>query len=114
MGTRLPRAWRREDEDGKARDPMNCLNDGAIQMVADGEADDQLRQHAASCQTGGERVRRRREQTGAMADVVNARVDIPAEISQRVERAIVEGSSQGATRLRLGEPSDRLWRRSVW
>ena len=91
---------------------MKCLNDAQIQAVVDHEADDSLREHAASCGRCGDRVRTRGALAAAVAQAINEPAGLPAGVSHRVQQALSRESSPGATRLRAGatrRPSRRAW-----
>jgi hypothetical protein len=93
---------------------MKCLNDVQIQAIADREATDDVRKHAESCERCGERVRGREMLTAAAAQVINLPGSIPPGVSRRVHLALSEGSTQGATRLKAGEPPVGAFRRAPW
>jgi hypothetical protein len=91
---------------------MKCLNDVQIQAVVDHEADDSLREHAASCGRCGDRVRTRETLTARVTEAINEPADLPAGVSHRVQQALSTESSPGATRLRAGAArgsSQRAW-----
>ena len=50
---------------------MHCLNDTEIQLLADGEAADEIRRHAATCASCGARVRERRALMAQMGETLN-------------------------------------------
>jgi hypothetical protein len=93
---------------------MRCLSDVEIQAVADGEAADDTRQHAASCPRCSERVKARETLTAGIEQAINIPLDVPAGVSRRIARALEEGSAQGATRLRENGVHVRPWRRAAW
>jgi len=93
---------------------MKCLNDAQIQAVVDREAADDLRQHAESCAHCGDRVRGRQALAAAVVDAINAPAGIPPGVSRRVQVALSEGSSPGATRLRAAAAPARSSRPALW
>ena len=93
---------------------MKCLNDVQIQAIVDREATDDVRKHAESCERCGERVRGREMLTTAAAQAINLPGSIPPGVSRRVQLALSEGSSQGATRLKAGESPVGGFRRAPW
>jgi len=93
---------------------MKCLNDVQIQAVADHEADEDVRRHAASCNRCRERVRDREALTAAVVASLNVPASVPAGVSRRVQQVLTQGSSSGATRLREGTAPRRPSRRAVW
>src|SRR5262249_19831758 len=101
-------------EIGKAWAPMRCLNDGEVQAVVDREATAEVNQHVAACARCGDRVRQREKQVTAVGAALNNPVQGPPHLARRVEHALVEGSSQGATRLRGDAPQHQWWRRTAW
>jgi hypothetical protein len=93
---------------------MRCLNDVEIQAVVDHEATEDVQQHVAACARCGDRVRDREKRMAAVGAAINIPIDVPAGVARRVEQALVEGSSQGATRLRGDAPQHKPWRRTAW
>jgi hypothetical protein len=91
---------------------MNCLDTGQIQAVADGEAPDDARQHAASCPRCALRVREREHTIAAMRDFVAGDMAIPPRLADQVETAIVTSDRSGATRLRADATPRR--HRAFW
>jgi hypothetical protein len=95
---------------------MRCLTDVEVQAVADGEASEESRMHAASCNTCRARVDERRASVAALSSLINDENVPSAALEARVHRAIVnDGRSQGtgptgSTVLRA-KPS--TWWRSV-
>jgi hypothetical protein len=92
---------------------MKCLNDAQIQAVVDREADDSLREHAASCGRCGDRVRTRGTLGAAVAQSINEPSGLPPGLSHRVQQALSRESSLGATRLRT-DATRRSSRRAWW
>lgn len=93
---------------------MKCLNDAQIQAVVDREAADDVRQHAESCGTCGERVRARQALAAAVVAAINTPAGVPPGVSRRVHQALSEGSSAGATRLKAGVAPSGSSRRALW
>jgi hypothetical protein len=93
---------------------MKCLNDAQIQAVVDREAADDARQHAESCARCTDRVRERETLAAAVVQAINVPADVPPGVSRRVQLALSEGSSRGATRLRAGAASNDSARRALW
>ena len=90
---------------------MPCLTNENIQAVADHEAGEDLRAHAAACVTCGERVAERRRQMAALTALAVS-PDMPAAVEARVRRAVIAGRPvQGATALR-SSTSPVAWRRA--
>jgi hypothetical protein len=92
---------------------MKCLNDAQIQEVVDREAGADARQHAESCAHCGERVRERETLLAVAAQTINASAGVPPNVSGRVQLALSDGSSHGATRLRSVSPGGSP-RRALW
>jgi hypothetical protein len=93
---------------------MKCLNDVQVQAVVDGEAAHDVRQHAAACPRCSGRVRDRETLTASIGQAMNIAVNVPPVLSRRVEQALTEGSTHGATRLRSNTPRRLVWRRAAW
>jgi hypothetical protein len=93
---------------------MRCLNDVEIQAVVDHEAPEDVRRHVEACARCADRVRDREKLMAAVAAAISFPIDVPAGVVRRVEQALVEGSSQGATRLRGDAPQRNAWRRTAW
>jgi len=93
---------------------MRCLNDGEIQAVVDHQATEEVKQHVAECARCGDRVRDREKRMAAVAAAINIPLDVPPGVARRVEQALVDGSSQGATRLRGDAPQHKAWRHTAW
>lgn len=94
---------------------MKCLSDAQIQAVVDNEAAGDIRRHAASCARCGERLSERERLTTAIMSSMKVARPIPTGLNLRIDRALAEGASQGATRLRdAGTPSPRRWRAAAW
>ena len=93
---------------------MRCLNDVQVQAVVDGEAAHDVRQHAAACPRCSGRVRDRETLTASIGQAMNIAVSVPPALARRVEQALTDGSTQGATRLRNNRPQRLLWRRAAW
>jgi hypothetical protein len=94
---------------------MNCCNDAEIQSIVDGEAADAVRAHLASCERCQVRVRERETVMQAIRQAMMPRAELSPDVSQRVERALADGSTSGATRLR--ERRGERWpspRRTIW
>ncbi len=95
---------------------MTCLNTSQIQAVADGEAPDDLRQHAAACPRCAARVRERRSATAAMQDFLGGETAMPPRLARQIEAALAGQEAPGATRLRphAAPPRHRaFWSASV-
>jgi hypothetical protein len=88
---------------------MRCLTDVEVQAVADGEASEESRAHAAACDTCRARVDERRVSVAALSSLINDE-DVPsAALEARVRHAINEGRDvRGSTVLRARHPS--RWR----
>jgi hypothetical protein len=93
---------------------MNCLNDAQIQSIVDREGGDAAQDHAASCPACQARVRDRQAAMRAIAQAMSVREDIPPDVSLRVERALADASTPGATRLRESKGGRWTWRRAAW
>jgi hypothetical protein len=101
---------------------MSCLNDAQIQSMADGEAvvrdKDALHAHVTSCARCQTRVREREIVVRAIAEALSHPADLPPDMRARVERALAEGATSGATRLRdtrgAGWPWMQPSRRALW
>ncbi len=103
---------------------MNCLTDAQIQSIVDGEAGinskageaaDAGRAHLASCARCQMRVRERETVMQTIRQAMTVPAELPRHLSVRVERALAEGSTPGATRLR--EMRGARWsspRRAIW
>ena len=92
---------------------MKCLNDAQIQALADNEAADDLRAHAASCARCAAHLEERRTSIGAVAQALRVDAPMPSTLEQRIARAVASSEARGATRLRGTAPA-RLWRRTGW
>ena len=57
---------------------MNCLNDGQLQALADGEGRESDRAHAASCAACGARLRGRAALMASIEETLNPPIDLPA------------------------------------
>jgi len=77
---------------------MNCLNDIHIQALADGEASDDIRRHAAGCASCGARVRERQALIAQMSGTLNPPVELPPSIASRLN--VESMRAHGSTRLR--------------
>jgi hypothetical protein len=86
---------------------MSCLNDAQIQSIVDCEAGDAARQHVSSCARCQARVRQRETVVRGLGQAMRLIGDVPPDVSGRVERALAEGFTPGATRLR--ESRDARW-----
>ena len=93
---------------------MKCLNDAQIQAAVDNEATPDTQQHVASCARCGDKVRERQRLTAAIVSTLKAPMHIPSEVAQRVDRALADRSTGGATRLRELAPTPGRWRTAVW
>ncbi len=93
---------------------MKCLNDAQIQAAVDNEAAPDTQQHVASCARCGDKVRERQRLTAAIVSTLKAPMHIPSEVAQRVDRALADRSTGGATRLRELAPTSGRWRTAVW
>jgi hypothetical protein len=93
---------------------MSCLNDAQIQSIVDREAGDAVRQHAASCAQCGTRVREREGLMREIGQAMNIGGEVPRDVSLRVERALAEGSTPGATRLTGRAVPRWSWQRTAW
>jgi anti-sigma factor RsiW len=76
-----------------------CLNDIQIQAVVDGEAGAAERAHVATCGACAARVARREQQIAEIEQTLNAPVEMPASLAERVQSSLATGTA-GATRLR--------------
>jgi hypothetical protein len=92
---------------------MTCLTDAQIQAVVDREASDEERRHAGSCPRCAERLRDREARTTAVLSAMTGHGGIPPRVIQRVDQALADGTSSGATRLRPDAPRSS-WRAAVW
>src|SRR5688572_29250803 len=93
---------------------MKCLNDAQIQAVADNEAPEDVRRHAARCASCRERVRERQALTAAILDTISIPAEIPPAAQARIGRALATGGSSGATRLRPDGAARPPWRSALW
>jgi hypothetical protein len=94
---------------------MNCCTDVQIQSIVDGEASDAVRAHLASCARCQTRVQERETVMQTIRQAMSVPAELPRDVSQRVERALADGSASGATHLR--ETRVLRWsspRRTVW
>jgi hypothetical protein len=92
---------------------MSHLTSTQIQAVADGEAPQPLRDHAASCTECAAQVAERRRAAGFLTSVLDG-IDIPPAAARRIENALAGVAPlQGATRLR-NAPVKPAWRRAAW
>ena len=97
---------------------MNCLNDAQVQAIVDGEAGGEagasVRAHLAGCAHCQMRVRNREVFLRAIEEAMSAPAELPRDVALRVERALADASTPGATRLR--DTPARRWsrQRSVW
>lgn len=90
---------------------MACLNDQTVQAVVDGEATDESRQHATSCEQCASRVAARRLEMATLIATGRADGDVPAALAGRVRRAIEADGVTGATTLRSTAPRGRRFAR---
>jgi hypothetical protein len=88
---------------------MSCLNDAQIQSIVDREAGDAVRQHLTSCARCQVRVRERETVMRGIGQAMSLIGDVPPDVSRRVERALAEGSTPGATRLRESRAARWSW-----
>jgi hypothetical protein len=93
---------------------MSCFNDAQIQSIVDGEASDGVRAHLASCARCQTRVRERETVMQTIRQAMSLPAELPRDVSQRVERALADGSTSGATRLRETTGARWSWQRSIW
>jgi hypothetical protein len=93
---------------------MKCLNDGLIQAIVDNEATPDARAHAASCATCGARVRERQARSANLASALDIPTVIPPGLESRIVRAVADGATTGATRLRGHAAPAGHWRRTAW
>lgn len=96
---------------------MNCFNDAEIQSIVDGEeggGGESRRAHLASCARCRQRLREREAVMHTLRDAIGVPAELPREVSLRVERALAEGATPGATRLRDGRVTRWSWQRSAW
>ena len=91
---------------------MSCLNDAQIQSIVDREAGDAVRQHVTSCARCQVRVRERETVMRGIGQAMSLIGDVPPDVSRRVERALAEGSTPGATRLRESRAARWSWLRA--
>jgi hypothetical protein len=77
---------------------MDCLNDIHIQALADGEASDEIRRHAAVCASCGGRLRQRQALLAQMSGTLNPPVDLPPAVASRL--SVESMRTHGSTRLR--------------
>ena len=89
---------------------MKCLNDAQIQAVVDHEAADDVLEHARSCARCGERE----TLAAGVVQAINVPAAVPPGVSRRIQLALSEGSSLGATRLRAGAAPGDSSRRALW
>ena len=97
-------------------DDQYCLDSAQIQAVADREAAEDVRAHAASCARCAQRVREREGAMAALVAAVTAPVEVPQHVAQRMEAALSGALASGATRLR-SDATARTWsarRRTAW
>ena len=88
---------------------MGCLNEQAVQAVVDGEASDQIRQHAASCDRCAHRVAERRRDIATLMALGESGDRVPSQLDARVRRALASPHVAGATALRPASAGPR-WR----
>jgi hypothetical protein len=93
---------------------MSCFNDAQIQSMADGEAVVADRSHLASCARCQMRVRERETVLQTIREAMSVPAELPRHVSLRVERAIADASTPGATRLRDARAARWSWQRSLW
>lgn len=95
---------------------MTCLDNAQIQAVADREAAEDTQQHVASCARCAERVRDREIATAALVATVSTSIELPPHVARRVEAALVNARTSGATRLRSDttSPAWSTGRRTAW
>jgi hypothetical protein len=120
---------------------MNCFNDAQIQSIVDGEAvvgdkageavvgdkageavvvdkagegGERVRAHLASCARCQMRVRERETVMRTLREAMSLPAELPHDVSLRVERALADGSTPGATRLRETHVPRWSWQRSIW
>jgi hypothetical protein len=79
---------------------MNCLNNAGIQAVADGEAAEGARRHAATCPRCAARVREREIAMAGIASTLANGVDLPQPVRRRIDATLAAGWKPGATRIR--------------
>jgi hypothetical protein len=91
---------------------MNCLTDGHVQAVADGEAGEAARAHLAGCERCRSRVEERRKLMADVSNVVEDERSVPAGLEFRVRESIrTNRPVRGATVLR--DPGSRpAWKRA--
>jgi hypothetical protein len=93
---------------------MSCLNDAQIQAIVDREAGDAVREHAASCAGCHARMQERQALMQALGQAVGAKGGVPPDVSLRVERALADATTRGATRLRETRSTRWSWQRTAW
>jgi hypothetical protein len=93
---------------------MTCFNDAQIQSIVDGESGDAVRAHLAACTHCQTRVREREIVMQTIGEALRLPAELPRDLNVRVERALAEGSTSGATRLREVRGRRWSWQRSAW
>jgi hypothetical protein len=93
---------------------MRCLTDAEIQAVVDREAPEDVRTHAETCVRCRDRVRERETLANALAQIINMSASVPPAVRRRVQLALSNLSSAGATRLRAGADPGGSRRRALW
>jgi hypothetical protein len=92
-------------------DDMPCLSNAEIQAVADNEAAEPVRAHAAACARCAGRVADRRRQMAEFVALTGPADDVPAQLDAGVRRALSGGQVRGSTSLRTRAPS---WHARAW
>jgi hypothetical protein len=85
---------------------MRCLTDIDVQAVADNEASDEMRAHAATCDDCRARVEDRRASLTALSSMMRDDHAPVAAMEARLREAMHDaGAVRGATVLRAPQPS---------
>src|SRR5215471_12645496 len=91
---------------------MNCLTDGDVQAIVDGEAGDAVRAHLSGCERCRSRVEERRRLMADVTSAVDAEGAMPARLEFRLREALeATRPVRGATVLR-GSPARPTWKRA--
>ena len=91
---------------------MRCLTDVEVQAVVDGEASDERRAHAETCEDCRARVDERRSQMDTIASLIDADGMPASTLESRLRYAMNErGGVRGSTVLRASKPP--AWRRGL-
>lgn len=91
---------------------MRCLTDVDVQAVVDGEASEETRAHAATCEACRARVDERRASSAALSSIINDDDVSVTRLEARLRHAMTTSDVRGSTVLR--EKRSSPWRSLGW